>query len=59
MIARFRNKCLEFYINPTEIYFLEIEKMRFSLNNLFRRKYIINQGFDYVEIVKCSKCKIK
>lgn len=59
MIARFRNKYLEFYINPTEMYFLEIEKMRFSLNNLFRRKYIINQGFDYIEIVKYRKCKIQ
>lgn len=59
MIARMEKRCINFYINPKEMYYLRIEKMPFRLNNFFRRKYVVNQGFDYEEIVKCAKCKIE
>lgn len=59
LMLKFRKKCIEFYINPTDIYYLEISKMSFKLNNFFRKKYIINQGFDYIEIVNHKKCNIK
>lgn len=58
LIARLKKKCLEFFISPTNIHYLEIEKMPFRLNNFFRKKYIINQGFDYEVIVKSCKCNI-
>ncbi len=45
-----RRRKLEFYIKPKEMYYLTIMKDR----GLFNKKYIINQGFDYEEIVKCS-----
>lgn len=59
LMFKFRKRCIEFYINPNDIYYLEISKMSFKLNNFFRKKYIINQGFDYIEIVKHKKCNIK
>lgn len=59
LMFKFRKRCIEFYINPNDIYYLEISKINFKLNNFFRKKYIINQGFDYIEIVKHKKCNIK
>ncbi|SFC66409.1 hypothetical protein SAMN04487891_1199 [Flagellimonas taeanensis] len=44
-------KRLDFYIKPKSMYYLNISKAK----GLFSKKYIINQGFDYEEIVKCSR----
>jgi hypothetical protein len=52
ILVEYNNKCIEFYIRPNEIHYLEIKRLPFKLNNFFRRKFIIDQGFDSVEIVK-------
>ncbi|WP_445456804.1 hypothetical protein [Flavobacterium sp. HNIBRBA15423] len=55
LLARYNNKNIVFFIKPEDIYYLKISKKPFSFNNFCRKKYIINQGFDYEEIVKQSK----
>jgi hypothetical protein len=50
LLAVFNKKRIEFFIKPQEMYYLTIKKDR----GIFNRKYIINQGFDYEEIVKCT-----
>lgn len=57
VIAVYNNKCIEFYIKPEEIEYLKIIRMPFSFKNIFRNKYVINQGLDYEEIVKTKKCR--
>lgn len=54
LLARYDNNNIVFFIKPEDIYYLKISKKPFSFDNIFR-KYIINQGFDYEEIVKQSK----
>ena len=46
---------IEFFINAKDIYYLKISKMPFSLKNLFKKLYIIDQGFDDIMIIKQSK----
>lgn len=55
LLATFGNKKLEFFIKPNEAVHLKINKMSFSFRYLFRRMYVINQGFDHEEIVGLSK----
>lgn len=57
LLAKSGNKKVEFFINPEEIYYLKITKMPFSFKYLFKKMYVINQGFDYEEIVRQSKKK--
>lgn len=49
-----RSEKLSFHINPKQMYYLEITTER-KLRNLFRKRYIINQGFDDVEVVTSSQ----
>lgn len=57
LLAKSGNKKVEFFIKPEEIYYLKIIKMPFSFKYLLKKMYVINQGFDYEEIVRQSKKK--
>jgi hypothetical protein len=46
---------IEFYIKPKDIYYLKINKMPFSIKNIFKKLFIVNQGFDDEMIVEQSK----
>jgi hypothetical protein len=48
---------LTFYVKPKKMYYLKITKMSFNLKYLLKRMYIVNEGFDYEEIVKKNKKK--
>ena len=38
MIVKIKKRCIDFYINPNDMYHLKLEKMPFRLNNFFRKK---------------------
>ncbi len=57
LLVKFKKEYLILNINPKQIYYLKISKLPFSFSNFFRKKYEINQGFDYVEIVESKKIK--
>lgn len=52
ILVEYDNKRIQFYIRPNEIHYLKINRMPFRMNNFFKRKYVISQGLEYLEIVK-------
>jgi hypothetical protein len=57
LLVKTKNTTIEFYIKPKDIYYLKINKMPFKIKNIFKKLYIVNQGFDDEMIVNQSKKK--
>lgn len=57
LLAKIGNIKLEFFIKPETIFYLKISKLPISFKNFLKRMYVVNQGFDYEEIVQQSKKK--
>ena len=55
ILAKNKNIIIEFYIKPKDSYYLKIYKMPFSFKNIFKKLFIVNQGFDDEMIIKQSK----
>ena len=53
----YKNNKIEFKIKPHDIFYLKIKKKCEGFFKLCRCKYIISQGFDYVDVVTHSKNK--
>ncbi|CAA0164525.1 conserved hypothetical protein [Tenacibaculum maritimum] len=57
LLAINKSHKVTFYVKPKEMYYLKIRKEPFSFKYLFKRMYEINEGFDYVKLVRKSKKK--
>lgn len=57
ILVKYKNNNIDFFIKPQEIHYLKISKMPFCFRYFLKRKYVINQGFDYEDIVGISKIK--
>jgi|688.fasta_scaffold338577_2 hypothetical protein len=55
LLVKTKKTMIEFYIKPKDIYYLKINKMPFSIKNIFKKLFIVNQGFDDEMIVEQSK----
>lgn len=66
LLAVHKKHRVEFSISPKELFYIKIyfdnrwfgrENVPFKLKYLFKKVYLINQGFDYVEIVEKSRAE--